>query len=103
MVLNASSATRTPEDQGMPFADNLWISPIPRGPHGRYGLEHVMGCYVIWKFAKNVSGASKFLADLFINYKGATTNSKLYNVPSFPVACPSKQIPAAAGTAPAEP
>ena len=47
MILNAISATRTPEsDQQLPFADDLWIWPIPSGPHGRFGLEHVMGCYV---------------------------------------------------------
>ena len=45
MILNAISATRTPEDQELPFADDLWIWPIPAGPHGRLGLEHVMGCY----------------------------------------------------------
>ena len=53
MILNAISATRTPEDMSMSFSDNLWIWPIPSGPHGRLGLEHVMGVYVIWKFAKN--------------------------------------------------
>ena len=92
LILNAISATRTPEDQHLPFTDNLWISPIPRGPHGRYGLEHVMGCYVIWKFAKNIPAAEKFLADLCINYRQATTASKLYNFPSFPGAFPFKQI-----------
>ncbi|MEA2784988.1 MAG: multiple sugar transport system substrate-binding protein [Candidatus Eremiobacteraeota bacterium] len=92
MILNAISATRTPEDQKLPFADDLWIWPIPKGPHGRFGLEHVMGCYVIWKFAKNKPAAQKFLADLCINYKQATTASKLYNFPSFPGAYPFKSI-----------
>jgi multiple sugar transport system substrate-binding protein len=92
MILNAISATRTPEDQKLPFADDLWIWPIPKGPHGRYGLEHVMGCYVVWKFAKNIPAAKKFLADLCINYKQATTASKLYNFPSFPGAYPFKSI-----------
>ena len=45
MIFNAISATRTPEaQQPLPFADDLWIWPIPTGPHGRLGLEHVMGC-----------------------------------------------------------
>jgi len=92
MILNAISATRTPEDLHLPFADQLYIWPIPRGPHGRFGLEHVMGCYVIWKFAKNIPAAEKFLADLCINYKEATNASKLYNFPSFPGAYPFKQI-----------
>jgi len=92
MILNAISATRTPEDQHLPFADDLAIWPIPIGPHGRLGLEHVMGCYSIWKFAQNKENAQQFLVDLCVNYKQATDASKLYNFPSFPGAYPFKQI-----------
>jgi multiple sugar transport system substrate-binding protein len=96
MILNAISATRTPEDQKMPFADDLMIWPIPIGPHGRLGLEHVMGAYSIWKFAQNKENAQQFLVDLCVNYKQATDASKLYNFPSFPGAYPFKQIRKAA-------
>ncbi|HEY1368865.1 MAG TPA: extracellular solute-binding protein [Gaiellaceae bacterium] len=96
LILNAISATRTPEDQNLPFANDLWIWPIPKGPKGRLGLEHVMGVYSIWKFAKNKAAAEKFIADLCINYKQATTASKLYNFPSFPGAYPINQIRKAA-------
>jgi len=96
MILNAISATRTPESLNLPFSDNLWIWPIPAGPNGRLGLEHVMGCYNIWKFAKNKENAEKFLADLCINYKAATTASQLYNFPSFPGAFPFPAIRKAA-------
>jgi multiple sugar transport system substrate-binding protein len=84
MILNAISATRTPEDQKLPFVDDLWIWPIPKGPHGRFGLEHVMGVYTIWKFAKNKAAAQKFIIDLCTSYQQAFTNSKFYNFPSFP-------------------
>ena len=96
MILNAISATRTPEDQHLPFSDNLWIWPIPKGPNGRLGLEHVMSCYSIWKFAKNKENAQQFLADLCINGKAATLASKLYNFPTFPAAFPFSQIRKAA-------
>jgi multiple sugar transport system substrate-binding protein len=96
MILNAISATRTPEAQNLPFSKDLWIWPIPKGPHGRLGLEHVMGAYSIWKFAQNQENAQRFLADLIINYKEATTASQLYNFPSFPGAFPYKQIRKAA-------
>jgi multiple sugar transport system substrate-binding protein len=96
MILNAISATRTPEDQKLPFADDLAIWPIPIGPGGRLGLEHVMGCYSIWKFAANKENAQQFLVDLCVNYKQATDASKLYNFPSFPGAYPFKQIRKAA-------
>jgi multiple sugar transport system substrate-binding protein len=97
LILNAISATRTPESQHLPFSDNLWIWPIPAGPHGRLGLEHVMGCYSIWKFAKNKEAAEKFLADLCIHGRDATVASQLYNFPSFPGAFPYKQIRKVAG------
>ena len=92
MILNAISATRTPEAQNLPFSKDLWIWPIPKGPHGRLGLEHVMGSYSIWNFAQNKDNAQKFLADLIINYKQATDASQLYNFPSFPGAYPFKAI-----------
>jgi multiple sugar transport system substrate-binding protein len=103
MILNAISATRTPESLHLPFSDNLWIWPIPAGPHGRLGLEHVMGCYNIWKFSKNKANAEKFLADLCINYKEATIASQLYNFPSFPGAFPFPQIRKTAGVDPHKP
>ncbi len=96
MILNAISATRTPEALGLPFSKDLWIWPIPAGPHGRLGLEHVMGCYSIWKFAQNKQNAQQFLADLCINYKQATLASQLYNFPSFPGAFSFDQIRKAA-------
>jgi multiple sugar transport system substrate-binding protein len=92
LILNAISATRTPEDLNLPFVNDLWIYPIPKGPHGRIGLEHVMGVYSIWKFAKNKTNAAQFLIDLCTHYKQATMASKLYNFPSFPGAFPFKQI-----------
>lgn len=92
MILNAISATRTPENQNLPFAGDLNIWPIPIGPHGRFGLEHVMGCYNIWKFSQNQDNASQFLVDLCVNYKDATNASLLYNFPSFPGAYPFKEI-----------
>ena len=103
MILNAISATRTPESLHLPFADNLWIWPIPAGPHGRLGLEHVMGAYCIWKFAKNKENAEKFMADLCINYKQATMASQLYNFPSFPGAFPFDQIRKVAAADPHKP
>src|SRR5437764_334461 len=95
-ILHAASATRTPEAQNLPFTKDLWIWPIPHGPHGRLGLEHVMGCYNIWKFSQNKQNAQQFLVDLCVNYKQATTQSQLYNFPSFPGAYPFPQIRKAA-------
>ena len=84
MILNAISATRTPEEQNPDLARNLSLAPIPEGPNGRLGLEHVMGVYVIWRFANNRDAAEQFLVDLVVNYEQAFLNSKFYNFPSFP-------------------
>ncbi len=96
LILNAISATRTPEAQNLPFSKDLWIWPIPHGPHGRLGLEHVMSCYSIWNFAQNKDNAMQFLADLCIAGKDATNASQLYNFPGFPGAYPFAQIRKAA-------
>lgn len=92
LILNAISATRTPEQLNLPFAKDLWIWPIPSGPGGRLGLEHLMGCWSIWKFAQNKENAQKFLVDLLLQGKQATLASQLYNFPTFQNAFPFKAI-----------
>src|ERR687892_1853082 len=51
LILNAISAVRTLEDEGSPLAAATSVAPIPEGPNGREGLEHVLGVYVIWNFS----------------------------------------------------
>src|ERR687896_1484131 len=72
LILNAISASRSLEPGGAAenaeLAANTALSPIPEGPNGRLGLEHVLGVYVIWNFAKNQDNAKKFLVDLAVNY-----------------------------------
>jgi multiple sugar transport system substrate-binding protein len=89
LAMNAISITRTAELSNPDMAARIGLMPIPRGPHGRFGLEHVMGAYVIWKFARNKSMAKKFLVDLETKYIGAFENSKFYNFPSWPASVPN--------------
>jgi len=103
LILNAISATRTPENLNLPFSDNLWIWPIPSGPHSRLGLEHLMGCWSIWKFAQNKDNAQKFLIDLLKAGKDATINSQLYNFPTFAKTFPFPAIRKAAAADPHKP
>jgi multiple sugar transport system substrate-binding protein len=103
LILNAISATRTPEDQNLPFSDQLQIWPIPIGPHGRLGLEHLMGCWSIWKFAQNKPAAQQFLVDLLLEGKTATMQSKLYNFPTFQNAFPFSAIRKVAAADPHKP
>jgi multiple sugar transport system substrate-binding protein len=89
MAMNAISITRTAELTNPDLASKISLLPIPEGPNGRHGLEHVMGAYVIWKFARNKAAAQKFLVDLETKYIGAFENSKFYNFPSWPAAVPN--------------
>src|SRR5438067_6467656 len=92
LILNAISATRTPEALKLPFSKDLWIWPIPSGPNGRLGLEQLMGCWSIWKFAQNKENAQKFLADLLLAGKQATLQSQPYTFPTFTNTFPFPQI-----------
>lgn len=82
MILNAISATRTPEAMGLPFSDQLWVWPIPKEVV-RQGLEHVMGVYVTWKFSKNQELAKKYLIDQQLAYEQHFIQSQFYNFPAW--------------------
>jgi multiple sugar transport system substrate-binding protein len=84
LAVNAISIARTLEDSGNTgLSDDTWIAPIPRGPHMRMGNEHVMGVYVIWKFAKNKENAKRFLVDQQLAYRQHFLQSKFYNFPGW--------------------
>jgi multiple sugar transport system substrate-binding protein len=83
LALNAISITRSAELSNPELASKIAMLPIPSAK-SRLGLEHVMGCYVIWKFARNKAAARKFLVDLEVKYTGAFENSRFYNFPSWP-------------------
>ena len=69
VALNAISIVRYRGGLGeQALADDTWLASIPRGPVMRLGNEHVMGVYVIWKFAKNKE-AAKFLVDQQLGYR----------------------------------
>jgi multiple sugar transport system substrate-binding protein len=84
LALNAISIPRSAELSNPDLASKTALAPIPKGPNGRLGLEHVMHTYMIWRFAENKKAAVKFLADLEWKYTGAFENSRFYNFPSFP-------------------
>jgi multiple sugar transport system substrate-binding protein len=92
LIVNAISPIRRAEDLRMPFAGNLWIWPMPGGPQGRLGLGQYTSVYSIWKFAKNREAAEKFLADLCLASSDAVAASTFFNYPTFPGACPTKQL-----------
>jgi multiple sugar transport system substrate-binding protein len=93
LVLNAISVTRTGENNKMPIHEKIGLAKAAQGPVRRIGLEHVMDCYVIWKFSENIPGAQKFLVDYIDNFKQAFMASEFYNFPCFAKTVPDlKQL-----------
>ena len=82
VALNAISIVRTAEKSGnSALSDDTWLASVPRGPVMRMGNEHVMGVYVIWKFAKNKEAARQYLVDQQLNYRQHFLRSEYYNFP----------------------
>lgn len=91
LCLNAISVTREGENKNIPVTPHIQLTQALRGPVRRIGMEHVMDCYVIWKFAENINGAKKFLVDYIDNFRQGFLNSQFYNFPSFPQTVPDLQ------------
>jgi multiple sugar transport system substrate-binding protein len=84
VALNAISIARSAENSGnTALSDDTWLASIPRGPVMRMGNEHVMGVYVIWRFAKNKQNAKRFLVDQQLAYRQHFIRSQYYNFPAW--------------------
>src|ERR1051325_8443764 len=83
LALNAISITRTGEKDNPTFTEKVHLAKAAAGPVRRIGVEHVMGVYVIWKFAENIAGAKKFLVDYIGNFRQAFINGEFYDFPCF--------------------
>lgn len=88
LTLNAISITRTGEAQKISLANQIHLAPPATGPVRQIGLYHLMHAYVIWKFARNIAGASQFLVDYVSNFRDAFIASGFYNFPCFPDTVP---------------
>jgi multiple sugar transport system substrate-binding protein len=100
-ILNSISAYRSAQQQVPEIAKDIYFTPALRGPRGtRFNSEHVIYCYVVPKYSKNVDSAKKFLLDLVGNYDQAMHKSELYNSPAFfdtPIPSGDRGYPAVKG------
>ncbi|HEX4441243.1 MAG TPA: extracellular solute-binding protein [Thermoanaerobaculia bacterium] len=87
-VQNAISVTRTAERENPELARKIGLVPALRGPVRRIAAEHLMNCYVIWKFAKNIEGAKQFLVDMVGAFESVFRESEFYNFPCYPSTVP---------------
>jgi multiple sugar transport system substrate-binding protein len=83
LALNAISITRTAEKDDPEISRKIQLTKALQGPARAIGLEHVMQCYVIWKFAENIDGAKKFLIDYTTNFRDAFVAGEFYDFPCF--------------------
>jgi multiple sugar transport system substrate-binding protein len=91
-VLNAISTTREAENKGMTdISGKIQLTKALQGPERAIGLEHVMDCYVVWKFAENPEGAKKFLIDYTRNFRQAFLAGQFYDFPCFSKTVPDLQ------------
>ena len=88
-VQNAISVTRQAEKDNPEMSQKIQLVAPLKGPARRLASEHVMSCYVIWKFAQNVGGAKQFLADFVDAFPDAFKGSEFYNFPCFPKTVPN--------------
>jgi len=88
LVLNAISTTRVAEKDNPDMSRKIQLTKALRGPVRAIGLEHVMQCFVIWKFAENIEGSKKFLVDYVTNFRSAFVEGEFYDFPCFPKTVP---------------
>ncbi len=88
VVLNAISTTRVAEKDNPDMSRKIQLTKALRGPVRAIGLEHVMQCFVIWKFAENIEGSKKFLVDYVTNFRQAFVEGEFYDFPCFPKTVP---------------
>jgi len=90
-VCNAISVTRTAERENPEMSRKIGLTPALRGPVRRIAAEHLMNCYVVWKFAENPDAAQQFLVDLVDHFAEVFQEGESYNFPCFPASLPDLQ------------
>jgi multiple sugar transport system substrate-binding protein len=93
-AINAISLLRKAEKQNQDVAQRLWIQPPLLGSSGMgvTALPHVTNCSVVWNFAKNHAGASKFLADMLEGSRTGYEKSLGCNFPIYPKTVPDLMV-----------
>ena len=84
LTIDTMSIIRAAEAKGLPVEPNLALTTLPEGPFGRIGPAYATNTYVIWKFARNIEGAQRFLLDYIAAFRDGLVESGFQNMPSFP-------------------
>lgn len=70
------------------MARQIGLTPALKGPVRRIAAEHLMSCYVIWRFAENPDGAKQLLVDLVDAFENVFRESEFYNFSCYPATVP---------------
>ena len=84
LTIDTMSIIRAAEAKQLPVEPNLALATLPEGPHGSGGPAYATNTYVIWRFAKNIDGAQKFLLDYMGAFRDGLIKSGFQSMPSFP-------------------
>ncbi len=88
LTLDTMSIIRAAENKALPVEALLEIATLPQGPAGGTGPAFTINTYTIWRFAKNIDGAKKFLVDYIGRFQEGFVASGFQNMPSYPGAVP---------------
>jgi len=88
LTIDTMSIIRAAEAKALPIEPDLALAPLPEGPFGRGGPAYATNTYVIWKFARNIPGAQKFLLDYMAAFGEGLIHSGFQNMPSYPGTVP---------------
>ncbi len=88
LTVDTMSVIRAAQSKQLPVNPDLALATLPAGPAGRRGPLFAVNTYVIWRFARNIPGAKRFLVDYVGQFRDACLTSGFQNMPSFPGAVP---------------
>jgi multiple sugar transport system substrate-binding protein len=88
LTLDTISIARASESMGLPISKDLWLGKPPAGPNARLASSFGFMTYVIWQFAENIDGASKFLVDYVASSRQGLLASGFQNMAAFPETVP---------------
>jgi multiple sugar transport system substrate-binding protein len=88
LTLDTMSIIRAAENKALPVETLLEIATLPQGPAGGTGPAFTINTYTIWRFAKNIDGAKKFLVDYIGRFQEGFVASGFQNMPSYSGAVP---------------
>jgi len=88
LTLDTMSIIRAAENKALPVDAQLELATLPEGPVGRAGPMFAINNYTIWRFARNIEGAKKFLIDYIGRFQEGFVASGFQNMPSYPDAVP---------------